>query len=436
MIPRYATKEMNAVWSEENKFSLWTKIEIAVCQAWVEKGVIPEEALLDIQKNASFSVSRIHEIEATTHHDVIAFATCLAESVGENGRYIHLGLTSSDVLDTASSLLLKESVEIIQQALKELMKTLLEKACMYKNTPCIGRTHGIHAEPMTFGMKLLNWYDQLQRDVERLELAKKQINYGKISGAVGTYAHCPPEIEARVCNLLGLDRALISTQILQRDAHAHLLNCVALLGTALERMALEIRHLQRTEVLEVFEPFSPGQKGSSAMPHKKNPIIAERICGMARLLRGYSLVGMENVALWHERDISHSSTERIIWPDLFHTAHYMLRKALHLLEGMNVLPENMQKNLDLTGGLFFSQKVLLTLIEEGKMSREDAYRHVQDSAMRCWNGEGNFFELLSQNPAVIKAIPLEKLREIFDLRIYLRHVDAIFERFTFPGKRS
>jgi adenylosuccinate lyase len=429
MIPRYATKEMNAIWSEENKYALWTKIELAVCQAWEEKGVIPGEAVLDIRENASFSVPRIHEIEATTHHDVIAFVTCLAESVGENGRYIHLGLTSSDVLDTASSLLLKESMEVIQNSLDELMKVLLEKAQIYKMTPCIGRTHGIHAEPMTFGMKLLNWYDQLQRDVERLALAKKQINYGKISGAVGTYAHCPPEIEARVCSLLGIQAAPISTQILQRDAHANLVNAITLLGTALERMALEVRHLQRTEVLEVFEPFSPGQKGSSAMPHKKNPIIAERLCGMARLLRGYALVGMENVALWHERDISHSSTERVIWPDLFHVAHYMLRKALNLVEGMKILPENMKKNLDATGGLFFSQKVLLTLIEEGNMSREDAYQHVQASAMRCWNGEGHFLELLSQNPAVTEAISLERLRGIFDVSIYLNHVDTIFKRF-------
>jgi adenylosuccinate lyase len=429
MIPRYTTKEMNAIWSEENKYALWTKIEIAVCQAWQEKGVIPREAVLDIQKNASFSVSRIHEIEATTHHDVIAFVTCLAESVGDNGRYIHLGLTSSDVLDTASSLLLRESMEILQGSLEDLMKVVLEKARTYKTTPCIGRTHGIHAEPMTFGMKLLNWYDQLERDVERLDLAKKQINYGKISGAVGTYAHCPPEIEARVCSLLGLQAAPISTQILQRDAHANLVNAVTLLGTALERMALEIRHLQRTEVLEVFEPFSPGQKGSSAMPHKKNPIIAERLCGMARLLRGYALVGMENVALWHERDISHSSTERVIWPDLFHVAHYMLRKARNLVEGMIILPENMQKNLDATRGLFFSQKVLLTLIEEGGMSREDAYRHVQESAMRCWNGEGDFLELLSQDPRVIQAISLEKLQAIFDISIYLHHVDTIFKRF-------
>jgi len=421
---------MAEVWSEENKYAQWQKVEIAVCQAWQEKHVIPEKAFRDIKENAIFSVSRIHEIEATTHHDVIAFVTCLAESVGESGRYIHLGLTSSDVLDTASSLLLKESVEILEEALARLMTVLLEKAFAHKNTPCIGRTHGIHAEPMTFGMKLLNWYDQLRRDVERLALAKRQINYGKISGAVGTYAHCPPEIENRVCSLLGLQPAPISTQILQRDAHANLVNSVSLLGTALERMALEIRHLQRTEVLELFEPFSPGQKGSSAMPHKKNPIIAERLCGMARLLRGYSLVGMENVALWHERDISHSSAERVIWPDLFHIAHYMLKKALNLLEGMNVLPENMEKNIHTTGGLFFSQKVLLALIEEGGMSREDAYLYVQDSAMRCWQGEGDFLNLLQKNPGVTAAIPEEKLEKLFDIQIYLQHVDAIFERFS------
>ncbi len=432
MIPRYSTKEMAAVWSEENKYAQWQKVEIAVCQAWLEKNTIPKEAFLDIKENATFSVSRIHEIEATTHHDVIAFVTCLAESVGENGRYIHLGLTSSDVLDTASSLLLKESVEILEKNLNRLMKVLLEKAFVYKKTPCIGRTHGIHAEPMTFGMKLLNWYDQLRRDEERLTLAKKQINYGKISGAVGTYAHCPPEIESRVCSLLGLQPAPISTQILQRDTHANLVNSVSLLGTALERMALEIRHLQRTEVLELFEPFSPGQKGSSAMPHKKNPIIAERLCGMARLLRGYSLVGMENVALWHERDISHSSAERVIWPDLFHIAHYMLQKALLLLEGMNVLPENMEKNINITGGLFFSQKALLSLIEEGRMSREDAYRCVQDSAMRCWNGEGNFLDLLRKNPEVTAALPEQRLEKLFDIQIYLQHVDAIFERFPNP----
>jgi len=429
MIPRYSTDEMNVIWSEENKYALWAKIEIAVCQAWQEKNVIPQKDFLKIKEKASFSISRIHEIEATTHHDVIAFVSCLAESVGEEGRYIHLGLTSSDVLDTASSLLLKESVEIIENSLDQLMQALLKKAFEHKKTLCIGRTHGVHAEPMTFGMKLLNWYDQLQRDVERLKLAKKQINYGKISGAVGTYAHCPPEIEARVCSLLGLENAPISTQILQRDAHANLVNCISLIGTALERIALEIRHLQRTEVLELFEPFSKGQKGSSAMPHKKNPIIAERICGMARLLRGYSVVGMENVALWHERDISHSSTERVIWPDLFHIAHYMLQKALDLVEGMKVFPENMEKNLNATRGLFFSQKVLLALVEEGNLSREDAYHHVQDSAMRCWNGEGDFLSLLRENSAVTSVLSEKRLEEIFDMRAYLQHVDTIFERF-------
>jgi len=363
MIGRYQTKEMAEIWSEENKFRAWLEVELAVCRVWMEKGVIPADAYEEIRSKASFDIARIDEIEARVHHDVIAFVSAVAETVGENGRYIHLGLTSSDVIDTASSLSLKRSLGIVKKKTEELMESIRLRADEFRYTPCAGRTHGIHGEPTTFGLKLLNWFYQLQRDLERLELAREQISYGKISGAVGTYAHCEPEVERRVCELLGLKPALVSTQILQRDRHSCVMNSVALLGGALDRFATEIRHLQRTEVMEVLEPFGATQKGSSAMPHKRNPILCERISGMSRLLRGYALTAMENMTLWHERDISHSSAERVIWPDAFHLITYMLSKMTHIVKNMVVNSSKMRENLDMTRGLVYSQRVLLDLVE-------------------------------------------------------------------------
>ena len=430
MIDRYATPEMTAIWSEEQRFRSWLDVEIAACQAGSEEGRIPPEALEDIRRHASFDVRRIQEIEETTQHDVIAFVSCVAERVGESGRFIHLGLTSSDVIDTASALQLRSALNILLDALKALGDTVLDQARRHQLTLCVARTHGIHAEPTSFGLKLLNWYDQLRRDTQRLEAAREEISVGKISGAVGTYALCPPSIEQRVCELLNLKAAPVSNQILQRDSHAFVLNVLALLGTTVERMAIEIRHLQRTEVLEAWEPFRKGQKGSSAMPHKRNPILSERLCGMARLLRGYAMTALENVALWHERDISHSSAERILWPDAFHLAHYMLCKTRNMLQELPVDPQRMEQNLHLTRGLVFSQRVLLTLVEEVGMSREEAYRHVQDAALRCWQGEGDFRDLLAQDPAVSTALPGSHLDRLFDPTFYLRHVETIFRRFS------
>ncbi|HOJ81667.1 MAG TPA: adenylosuccinate lyase [Acetomicrobium flavidum] len=428
MIERYETEAMRRIWSEENKYRAWLRVELAVCRAWAEEGTIPMEVYDVISKKASFDIDRIREIESRVHHDVIAFVSCVAESVGEHGRFIHLGLTSSDVLDTASALLLKDSLDVITGELTSLKDKVLEKAFIYKHTPCVGRTHGVHAEPMSFGLKLLNWYSQLERSEERLKLAYKQINYGKISGAVGTYAHCPPSIEQRACSFLGLQPAQVSNQILQRDRHAFLLHVLALLGSSMENMALEIRHLQRTEVLEAMEPFSKGQKGSSAMPHKRNPILCERICGMARLLRGYSLSAMENVALWHERDISHSSVERVIWPDAFHIAHYMLSLLRRVVDGLEVNVDRMAKNINLTKGLVFSQRVLLALVDRGA-NRDEAYEVVQKYALKCWDGEEGFKEMLSRDPLVMSLLTKEELDGLFDVNYYLRFVDDIFDRF-------
>ncbi|MBP8674886.1 MAG: adenylosuccinate lyase [Acetomicrobium sp.] len=428
MIERYETAAMRDIWSEENKYRTWLDVELAVCHAWAEEGLIPIEAYESIRKKAFFDIDRIKEVESKVHHDVIAFVSCVAASVGEWGRFIHLGLTSSDVLDTASALLLRQSLGIILEELAILYEEVLKKAFLYKYTPCIGRTHGVHAEPMSFGLKLLNWHSQLKRSEERLILAKKQISYGKISGAVGTYAHCPPSIEEKACAFLGLKPAPISNQILQRDRHAFLILSLALLGSTLENIAQEIRHLQRTEVLEVMEPFASGQKGSSAMPHKRNPILCERICGMARLLRGYALSAMENVALWHERDISHSSVERIIWPDVFHILHYMIALLINIVGHMEVNAEKMIKNIELTKGLIFSQRVLLALVEKG-MDRDEAYEAVQKYALECWNEKGTFKDMLTSDPIVSSLLSAEELQGFFDVSYYLRFVDDIFDRF-------
>lgn len=426
---------MSAIWSKENSFRSWLEVEIAVCRAWMEEGAIPEASFKAIVERARIDLDRIRQIEDSVHHDMIAFVSSVAEKVGTDGRFIHLGLTSSDVIDTSSSLLLSRSIDIILDELKKVAEVILEKAWKYKELACVGRTHGVHAEPISFGFKMLNWYEELQRDVRRLKAARLSVSVGKISGAVGTYAHCPPIIEERVCDLLGLQRARVSTQILQRDRHAEAMNSLAILGSGLERIAVEIRHLQRTEVLEVLEPFSENQKGSSAMPHKKNPIICERICGMARLLRGYAVSAMENIPLWHERDISHSSVERVIWPDAFNIAHYMLKKTREVIDGMGVLEAGMKRNLEISKGLVFSQRILIGLVGKG-FTREEAYAVVQKSAMKCWEGERTFLEILEEDPGIRKSFTEEELESLFDIGYFLRFIEKVFDRFPEPGVHS
>jgi adenylosuccinate lyase len=428
MIERYETPEINAIWKDQNRFQKWLDVELAVCKAWNEAGKIPDEDYRNIVDKASFSVQRIREIEEVTQHDVIAFVSSVAECIGGSGRYVHLGLTSSDVIDTASSLLLKESMDAVLDALKVLHKTIGEKALEYKMTPCAGRTHGIHAEPTTFGLKMLNHYAEIGRDIERIIQTKKEIMVGGLSGAVGTYANCPPSIEARTCELLGLGVDPVSTQVIQRDRHARVVTDLAICGASLERLALEVRHLQRTEVLEASEPFKKGQKGSSAMPHKKNPILSERVCGMARLLRGYTVPAVENIALWHERDISHSSVERVMWPDVFHLILYMTKTMTKIISGIYVNKEKMKENIEITNGLLFSGRILITLVEREGISREEAYTIAQSNAMRCWNEKTPLLELLKNDPRIKKTSESE-LESLFDLEYYLKHIEEVFSRF-------
>ncbi|MGD9666953.1 MAG: adenylosuccinate lyase [Synergistaceae bacterium] len=428
MIERYETPEIKAIWNDKNRFQKWLDVELAVCKAWNEAGKIPDEDYRNIVDKASFSVERIHEIEEVTQHDVIAFVSSVAECIGESGRYVHLGLTSSDVIDTASSLLLSESMKTVLDALYALHKMIGEKALEYKMTPCAGRTHGIHAEPTTFGLKMLNHYAEIGRDIERITQTKKEMMVGGLSGAVGTYANCPPSIEARTCELLGLDVDPVSTQVIQRDRHARIVTDLAICGASLERLALEVRHLQRTEVLEVLEPFKKGQKGSSAMPHKKNPILSERVCGMARLLRGYTIPAVENIALWHERDISHSSVERVMWPDVFHLILYMTKTMTKIINGITVNKQNMKNNIDITKGLLFSGRILIALVEREGISREEAYTIAQSNAMRCWNEKVPLLELLKNDPR-IKKMSESELESLFDLEYYLKHIEEVFNRF-------
>lgn len=428
MIPRYETPEIKKIWTDENRFGRWLDVELAATQAWNEAGVVPDEDFKNIKEKAGFNVERIREIEEVTQHDVIAFVSSVAETIGESGRFVHLGLTSSDVIDTASSLLLGESMDVVLGELKKLHKILGEKAVEYRFTPCPGRTHGIHAEPTTFGLKLLNHYAELGRDIERLSQTKKEMMVGKLSGAVGTYANCPPAIEARVCELLGLGIDPVSTQVIQRDRHARIVTDLAIFGGTLERLALEVRHLQRTEVLEALEPFKKGQKGSSAMPHKKNPILCERVCGMSRLLRGFAVPALEDMALWHERDISHSSVERVMWPDAFHLAHYMTKIMIKVMSGLVVNADKMMEDIDITKGLLFSGRVLITLVEREGVSREEAYAIAQSNAMRCWNEKVPLLELLKSDPRITKMTDSE-LESLFDLGYYLKHIDEVFSRF-------
>jgi adenylosuccinate lyase len=444
MIDRYCTDEMNRIWSDENRFARWLDVELAVCRAWTEEGVIPDEDMAELNEKSGFDIERIAEIESVTQHDVIAFVSAVAERVGPSGRFLHLGLTSSDVIDTASSLLLSEAMLVVIGAASGLRSSIAERAWEYRHMPAVGRSHGIHAEPTTFGLKLLGHVSEIERDIARLYQTLDDIKVCKISGAVGTYANCPPHIEEKVAASLGLKRDPVSTQIVQRDRHARLMTDLAIYGSGLERLAVEIRHLQRTEVMEVSEPFGKGQKGSSAMPHKKNPILSERISGMARLLRGYASASLESVSLWHERDISHSSVERVIWPDAFHLAHYMTETMKRIIDGLVVNEPQIRKNLGLTRGLLSSGRVLLALVEWG-MSREEAYSIVQDNAMRCWDAvrsgdsSGSLLSMLESDPRMAAFIAANPggLGEMFDVGFYLRYVDDIFKRFPiFSDKRA
>ena len=428
MIERYTLPEMKKIWSQDNKYRKWLDVEIYACEAMADLGLVPSGALQNIKEKANFTVERVDEIEAVTNHDVIAFLTCVAEYVGEDSKYIHMGLTSSDVLDTSLAAQMKEAGELVLSKLRQLRPVLLERAEQHRNTIMMGRTHGVHAEPITFGLKMLLWASETERNIARMERALQSVSVGKISGAVGTYANINPAVEAHVCKRMGLAPASISTQVVQRDRHAEFLTTMAIVGSSLEKFTTEIRSLQRTEILEVEEYFAKGQKGSSAMPHKRNPITAERITGMARLLRGNALVALENVALWNERDISHSSVERVIIPDSTTALDYMLHKFIAMMKNLLIYPENMQKNLELTGGLLFSQRVLLALVNKG-VTREKAYELVQRNAMESWKSHRNFRELLREDSDVMALIGGEELDGLFDYSYHLGRVDEIFSRF-------
>ncbi len=427
MIDRYTLPEMGALWSEQTKFQKWLDVEIAVCEVHAEMGTIPRDALEQIKAGAKFSVARIDEIEKTTDHDVIAFTTNLAESIGEAARFVHYGLTSSDVVDTANALLLREACEILIKKVNALAAVLKRRAFEFKDTPQVGRTHGIHAEPTSFGMTFALWYDEMRRNRERLAKARAAVAVGKISGAVGAFAHLDPSVEEKVCVKLGLKAALVSTQIVQRDAYAEYLCTLAVVASSLEKFALQVRHWQRTEVREAQEKFRRGQKGSSAMPHKRNPILSERICGMARVVRANSIVGLENVALWHERDISHSSAERVVLPDSSIAVDYMLAKMASLVDGLLVYPERMLENLKLTRGLIFSGQLLLALTQSG-VAREGAYEWVQRNAMKTWDEGGDFHSLVSADKEIRAHLSEEQIARVFSLDTYLRNVDEVFKR--------
>ncbi len=427
MIDRYSMPEIADIWSDNNRFSIWLKIEILAVEALSDAGVVPKSSLKTIKEKADFDVSQILKIEEEVKHDVIAFLTNVAEYVGEDSRYIHYGMTSSDVLDTALAVQMVQAGETIKKLLAELISVIKTRALETRNMVMVGRSHGVHAEPITFGFKLALWYDELNRQMERLSQAIDTIRVGQISGAVGTFDHLDPSIQDYVCEKLGLKSANISSQILQRDRHAHYMNTISLIGGSLEKIAIEIRHLQRTEVLEATEFFSKGQKGSSAMPHKKNPIISERICGLARLLRGNALAAMENMALWHERDISHSSVERVILPDSTITLYYMLKKAIELIKNLELNPEKMQENLNLTHGLIFSQAVMLALTKKG-LSREESYKLVQRNAMKVWDENISFYEALKGDNEFLAVISINEIEDIFKLENRLKNLDTIFMR--------
>ncbi|MFC1884575.1 adenylosuccinate lyase [Thermodesulfobacteriota bacterium] len=427
MISRYTRPEMGRIWEDQNRYNKWLEVEIAVCEAMAEEGLVPEKALKNIKEKASCSAERILIIEEKTKHDIIAFLTNVEENVGPDSRYIHLGLTSSDVLDTSLALILKEAINIVIGGVEGFMEVLKSRALEHKNTIMIGRSHGIHAEPITFGLKLANWYSEMKRNLLRLVQAREVISFGKMSGAVGTFANISPMIEASACKKLGLKPAEISTQIIQRDRHAQYFASLAVLAGTLEKIAVEIRHLQRTEVLEAEEPFAKGQKGSSAMPHKKNPIGSENISGLARLVRTNSVAAMENIALWHERDISHSSVERVIGPDSTILVDYMIHRLTGIMRGLVVHPERMMKNLEMMKGLIFSQQILIKLAEKG-LERQNAYVMVQNNAMKVWEEGLGLKKLVLKDQEISKYLSKEDIEQIFNLEYHLKYVDEIFKR--------
>ena len=427
MIPRYSRPEMAKIWEPENRYQKWLDVEIAACEAWAKKGEIPKKSLSTIKKKAGFNVKRIDKIEDRVKHDVIAFLTSVAEHVGPDSRFVHKGLTSSDVLDTALAVLMKEAADIIILDIQNLLKVLKANAMKYKATLQMGRSHGIHAEPTTFGLTFALWYAEMNRNLQRMKTARETISYGQLSGPVGTFSSLPPEIETFVCKKLGLNPALVTTQVIQRDRHAEYMNTLALIAGAIEKMAIEIRHLQRTEVLEAEEPFSKGQKGSSAMPHKRNPIGSENLSGLARVVRSNALAAMENIPLWHERDISHSSVERIIIPDSTILINYMLVRLKGILKNIQVYPDRMKENINLSNGLFCSQRVLLMLTEKG-LSRENSYRIVQRNAMKSWELCKDFRDLLLKDKTIAHYLSKKDIDKLFDLKFYTKNVDYILKR--------
>ncbi|MGD8191792.1 adenylosuccinate lyase [Brevibacillus ginsengisoli] len=428
MIERYSRPEMRAIWTEQNKFQAWLEVEILACEAWSKLGVIPADDVQKLWEKASFDINRIYEIEEETRHDVVAFTRAVSETIeGEEKKWVHYGLTSTDVVDTALSYLLLQANRIIEKDLEDFIQILADKAREHKNTVMMGRTHGVHAEPTTFGLKLALWYEEMKRNLERFRAAKQGVAFGKISGAVGTYANIDPFVEEYVCEKLGLQAAPISTQTLQRDRHADYMATLALIATSLDKFATEIRGLQKSEIREVEEAFAKGQKGSSAMPHKRNPIGSENISGLARVIRGHMVSAYENVPLWHERDISHSSVERVILPDATQLLNYMLRRFMNIVKNLTVFPENMKRNMDRTFGLIYSQQVLLKLIDKG-LSREKAYDTVQPRAMQAWEEQRSFREIIAEDETVQSLLSQEELDDCFDYRYHLKHVDTIFER--------
>ena len=425
MIDRYSRREIASIWELERKFRIWLDIELAVCEVQADEGLIPPDELAQIKERASFNVERILEIESQVHHDVIAFLTAVSENVGPASRYIHYGLTSSDIVDTALSIQLREAGSIILSGIDRLIEVLKNLALRYRHTPCMGRSHGVHAEPTTFGVKMALYYEEFKRNRERIERAIDAISYGKFSGAVGTYSNISPDIERRVCEKLGLKPDPISTQVIQRDRHAEYMAALAICAGSLDKLATEIRHLQRTEVREAEEPFQKGQKGSSAMPHKRNPILCERVSGIARVIKANMQVALDNMTLWHERDISHSSAERIILPDSTIALDYLIHRMIFILENLHVYPERMMENIESSGGLFYSQSLLLKLVETG-MSREEAYRIVQDLAMRVWKREGTLRELAEASPQISSCLTKRDLDVVFDMKRFLANVDYMY----------
>jgi len=432
VIPRYTRPELARIWSDENRFRTWLAVEVAATETLAEAGLVPKDAAKAIKERADFRVERIHEIEAEVRHDVIAFTTAVAEIVGPHARWFHYGLTSNDVVDTAQALLIRQSNEVIAQDLQRLSDVLERRAWEFKDTPMIGRTHGIHAEPITFGFKIANWYSETQRNIERFMAAAEDMRVGKFSGAVGIFAHLTPELEEKICARLGLKAAAVSSQVIQRDRHANYLATLAVIASTLDKIATELRHLQRTEVREAEEFFSEKQKGSSAMPHKRNPVTLEQISGLARVVRANAQAGFENVALWHERDISHSSVERVILPDSTTLMNYMLNKTTNILDTMFVYPDRMRANLESTHGLIFSGQLLLDLVEHG-MTREDAYRLVQGHAMRAWKEGLNFREQILADKEITSKVPRKQVEYAFDLQRQLKNVDNIFARVFANG---